>query len=397
MDETPTRKRQRPLASNADTELTPRPLGGSVRSATSTSIPDSAPASIASSALRSRSSSPKKQLMGLRLDDDGLDLRQLDDDAAPSAATVLLSTLTEIGSGHDILPDDRRGILQSGALRHADVRTWRYSFKPAGDEDMLPGRIPTVEEVVLVREMARWCHDLNHEEAGWNTEVHHPILKAVFREPGQFDEGLLNATVCSSARPHSQYVPQSTPAKLVDFCIYAYLGSDAKLLAAQQALCRRMPTLSVNHTDFPLLQLRPIVLSIETKKPGKELDAAQLQIGVWHAAHWSFLKSAVGMLLQARRQTTGGLSAAERIAQAAEVETALSRLAFLPGIIIQGHRWSVVLSTREGKRTVLWVERQFGSTQSVREIYQIIAGIRELAGWCRDVYLPWYREHVLLP
>ncbi|KAH6999271.1 hypothetical protein EDB80DRAFT_583949 [Ilyonectria destructans] len=77
------------------------------------------------------------------------------------------------------------------------------------------------------------------------------------------------------------------------------------------------------------------------------------------------------------------------------VDAALSHLGFIPGIIVQGHKWLFVLSTREGQKTILWTERQFGSTQSILEVYQIVAGLRELAAWARDVYIPWFQEHVL--
>lgn len=76
-------------------------------------------------------------------------------------------------------------------------------------------------------------------------------------------------------------------------------------------------------------------------------------------------------------------------------DEALARLAFLPGVIVQGHKWMLVLSTRERLKTVLWVEQQFGSTHRILETYQVIAGLRELAAWGRDTYLPWFRENIL--
>lgn len=172
---------------------------------------------------------------------------------------------------------------------------------------------------------------------------------------------------------------------MVDFCLYLDSPSDTDAL---QALGRRTPTLTVNHTDFAPLQLSPIALSIETKRPGKELDAAQLQMGIWHAAQWKFLRSVVGL-------TGQPLSSAEELSRRQLADQALAELGFIPGIIVQGHRWLFVFSTLEGKKTVLWTERQFGTTQSILDTYQIVAGLRQLAGWVRDVYLPWFQSKVL--
>lgn len=171
---------------------------------------------------------------------------------------------------------------------------------------------------------------------------------------------------------------------MVDFCLY-FNPTDSLAL---QALGRRTPTLTVNHTDFAPLQLSPIVLSIETKRPGKELDAAQLQMGVWHAAQWAFLRSVIGL-------TPQPLTAEEEVLRKEKANTALAELGFIPGIIVQGHRWLFVFSTLEGDKTVLWTERQFGTTQSILDTYAVVAGIRELARWASDVYVPWFQRSVL--
>lgn len=338
--------------------------------------------------------------MNLRIQESGIEFRTLD--AAPKEeAANLLNNLRQIGRGLAILPhDERQRILQDDAI---DPREWTFSFKAAGEVDALPGRIPSPEVVAVVRKRAKKCHEFGHEEAAWNTEVNFCLLESILRDPKTDEAGPLNFTTCTSARPHPRYLPRSIQAKMVDMCLYADLYDDADAMEAQQALCRQMPTSSVNHTDFAPLQLSPIVLSIETKKSGKDLDTAQLQMGIWHAAQWSFLRSAVLLSLQARQvQSTpdeSTPSAAQMLQQQQEqerqVDEALARLAFLPGVIVQGHKWMLVLSTRERLKTVLWVEQQFGSTHRMLETYQVIAGLRELAAWGRDTYLPWFRENIL--
>lgn len=182
--------------------------------------------------------------------------------------------------------------------------------------------------------------------------------------------------------------------KLVDICLYSKTGLDTQAL---KDLGRRTVTDTVNHTDYQPLQLRPIVLSIETKRPSKDLDQAQLQMGVWQLAHWKFLELAVADKL---RSTLPPDTDGEIVHTA--TKTALMELRFLPGIIIQGHRWFFVFSTLETEtegeskaKTVLWVEQEFGSTQNMLKMYQIVAGLRRLASWATDHYMPWYRKYVL--
>ncbi|KAK7409280.1 hypothetical protein QQX98_008520 [Neonectria punicea] len=232
--------------------------------------------------------------------------------------------------------------------------------------DTLPGRIPSWAELDTVCQRAMECFNADHEEVSWNMEVHHRLLESIFRTseptpdhpiPGQSSDFMS----CATARPHRNYLPCSSRQKMVDFCLF-----DASSVAAQarEALAQRTVTQTVNHTDYRPLQLRPITLSIETKRPGKDLDTAQLQMGVWHAAQWRFLQSAVEAMT---RSTAAAGTDDSTIADA--VKAALLRLGFLPGIIIQGHRWLFVLSTLEPKttklddgsevtvyRTILWVE-----------------------------------------
>ncbi|KAH7203095.1 uncharacterized protein BKA55DRAFT_531226 [Fusarium redolens] len=334
----------------------------------------------------SRSSSPlKQQIMRLRIDDTGFDIRDLKVDNPPSPEVDhLLQNLNDIGSGLEfslIICVMRFWKPHVVRQRHTPLEVL---FQSASDFGHLPGRIPSPQEVSLVYECAKDCRDFGHEEAGWNAEVHQRLLEAVFREPGKTRGGLYNFTMSTTARPHSMWLPKSIRTKMIDFCIYVDLQQEEpESFQALESLCRTTPTTTVNHTDFERLQFRPIVLSIETKGPAPRLDTAEVQMGVWHAAQWKFLRSTVLASLH---------SSEEAEKQADEI---LSRLPFIPGVIVQGHRWYFVLSTWHGSRTTFWAERLFRSTQSYRELYQVIAGLRHLTSWVDKFYLPWFRAHIL--
>lgn len=241
-----------------------------------------------------------------------------------------------------------------------------------------------------------------YDEPGWNVKVHHRILQAVFRVPQSVRaHDRFNFSICTTAKPDPTYLPRKALAKMVDFCVFAEMDdNDGLTSAALRQLSRHMPSLTVNHTDFEPLQFKPIVLSVETKKPGKELDTANLQLGIWHAAQWSFLTAAMRCALELRLQHTAGregeaLTAREKMDLILEATARVKQLPFLPGLVVQGHTWSLVLSTREGSKTTLWTEQQFGSTRGLQDAYKVVAGLRELVAWVRDVYLPWWRENIL--
>lgn len=74
-------------------------------------------------------------------------------------------------------------------------------------------------------------------------------------------------------------------------------------------------------------QLLPIAFSIETKRYGGDVTKGEQQLGIWTAAQWEFLIK---------------MSSAE----------AVKELAYIPGVIVSGETWSLVITTRTGVRTV---------------------------------------------
>ncbi|KAK7397896.1 hypothetical protein QQX98_012731 [Neonectria punicea] len=335
METTPTGKRRK-----LDVDSTPRAgdhRAPSLSAASSASEPYSLP---------SRSSSPlKRQVMGLSLDETGFDSRHLDIDKPPVlSAAQLFSALADISDGDGILPFDRRDeILDSSEVRETGHRRWKNAFRESTEFQHLPGRIPLPQEVATILKRATDCHELGHEEAGWNEEVQGHLLAAVFRGPLDSEEGLFNYTKCTTVRPHKRFLPRSIGTKMIGYCVYA------------DSLCEKTPTLSVNHVvDVKRLQLRPIVLSIETKEPGQNLNAAEVQMGTWHTAQWAFLRYTILLLL--RINTQGSLTDDEYDRQ---VDEAMSELPFMPGIIVMGHRWLFVMSTQDkGKKIQFWTETE---------------------------------------
>ena len=171
----------------ADPDATPRP---GTRSIAISSGSFSGSASETSS-VASGTPSAKTQLMKMRLCESGVECKFLDVDAAPDVAQKLVSTMEEIGRALDILPHALgTTIIEKVKARSLDHRKWRHSFKSAEEQDGLPGRIPTFEEVENIHRKASECQEFSHEEASWNNKVHLRLLESIFEEVlgGQCDD-----------------------------------------------------------------------------------------------------------------------------------------------------------------------------------------------------------------
>lgn len=187
-------------------------------------------------------------------------------------------------------------------------------------------------------------------------------------------------------------------------------------------LVHQLPGKVFNFTDFEPVQDRPIALSIKTKKPIEGFDVAKLQLGVWQAAHWSFLRALVS-LQQSYHDSTSVPAQTEEswpgpaeqpahvhvqhmpVRQnqptAAPEETAQQNTSrfelpdFLPGVIINGHNWWFTATTFDGSRVSFWEKAPLGSTDSTKEIYKLICNLQMLRQWIDRTYWPWLRQLIL--
>ncbi|KAL6795155.1 hypothetical protein J3E68DRAFT_335165 [Trichoderma sp. SZMC 28012] len=356
-------------------------------------------ASVSSSASEASSisgvSPPQRQMMSLRLCEASVEYQVLNENTVPDAAKELFFLMDDIGRGRDIVPHALKSTIEEKLKdQPMSLRRWDSSFMPQGHDDDLPGRIPSFEEVKIILIRAVECEKFQGEELMWNGGVLLRLLGGIFEDRlgGQCDD--FNAILCTTARPDREFEPMPSTGRMIDVCIYASLDQNQELRAAMAEFCMTAPTATVNHTDFEPLQLRPLVLGIGTRKPGVEWDRAQVQTGIWHASQWAFLRWAVRQKLLKRRVAQGADEGEEEFQ--AEERAVLSKLGFIPGIIVQGNRWHLVISTYHEGKTTLWAEWVFGTTKSLMDIYSVIAGVRRLTAWARDTYIPWFKENVLM-
>ncbi|OBS16724.1 hypothetical protein FPOA_12666 [Fusarium poae] len=333
-------------------------------------LPDSTSQSTQSQA--SGRSSPSKQLATLEIDPKGIIPRSftMSDSRLPPNLGQILEDLQDLkDSAFGIISSDWQENITNRAKTEPQMGRIRpYMFAPAADRDKF-GPTPSLDDVLILTDEARSCHDRKQNEAGWNMMVHCPLLfKAVYGSRKQSQ--LLGVAPCTTAKIMQEYLPSASQAKMVDFCIYLDPKSDAMAIENARSI---LPCGYINHTDFYTLRDQPIALSIETKAlTSTSAGSAELQIGTWQSAQWRFLEDLVSR--------NGG---------------SLDGLSFLPAIIVQGHQWSFAATTREGQRTVLWLPFQFGSTENVLGVYKTVLGLQKICRWVDGVFWPWYRKNAL--
>ncbi|KAF4986316.1 hypothetical protein FDECE_16016 [Fusarium decemcellulare] len=337
----------------ASSSQRPRHLG---TASPTTSLP--APTASDTQSSASGRSSPSKQLASLEIGTDGVEQRKLSlaDPSLPLALSELLLELQSCSSsGVGIVSSDLRADIKEEAKTDASFRVFMdHMFAAPADRDRL-GPTPTLREATrLVREAAE-CQVSRQNESGWNMMVHHPLLYTSIYGLQRQQNQLVGFAPCTTAKVIREYLPATSQAKMVDFCVFLDPTADDAACAAIQTLRRALPFNVINHLTLH-----------------RSPETAELQLGTWHSGQWRFLERLVAW--------SGG---------------SFDGLPFLPAVVVQGHEWSFAATTREGHKTVLWLEHPFGSTSDVVGVYKTVWCLQRLSRWASEVYWPWFRANGL--
>ncbi|KAM3517309.1 hypothetical protein NHJ13051_009101 [Beauveria bassiana] len=402
-------RRESDNAAGDDFQQTPRASDRrfkAPRSESSCSLPSSRSQYQASD--KSGYSSPSKQWNELERGAKGVIPRELSTfQNQPPSLETLLYKIDLISAGQGILPLSERETFNrlDGEAYHdwKWTRRGRMSDMHFSNERQHLGHIPPPDTVHGILYQAAFCNNSGSSEADWNTEVHHRVLEAALRPlNGPSIAQLINFRSSTTASIIPEYHVTPLPPKKVDFCIYVEPNCDKDHPHASQTIVSlqdALPSGMFNHTNLNTLRDRPIALSIETKRTGEGWDNARLQMGIWNAAHWEFL----GRLLRMRREAAEELSTRRGRTPDNATEGGRTELLdvssartlqlpdYLPGIIIQGHDWHLVITTRHGDKTIFWQKMTFGTTSSSKGIYQIICALQLLQQWAREEYWAWLR------
>ncbi|TQV93256.1 hypothetical protein V2A60_010312 [Cordyceps javanica] len=312
-----------------------------------------------------------------------------------------------LSEGQGILPSTERETLsQLGGDAYSNLdwtRRGQMSDMHFSIERQYLGQVPPPDTVNGILYQAAFCNSSGSPEADWNIEVHHRVLESALRPlNGPSVDQLINFRSSTTASIIPEYHMTTVPPKKVDFCMYVEPDCDKDVPRASQTIASlqdALPCGMFNHASLDTLRDRAIALSIETTRTGEGWDNASLQMGIWSAAHWAFLD----LLLRMRQEAAEELSTREgpnpdNATEAGRMECPDTSSAqssqlpeYLPGIIIQGHDWHLVITTRRGDKTIFWQKMTFGTTSSSKGIYQIICALQLLQHWAREEYWAWLR------
>ncbi|KAI8664776.1 hypothetical protein NCS56_00911400 [Fusarium sp. Ph1] len=282
----------------------------------------------------------------------------------PSDLANLLDDMYDFSTARCMIPDILKSEIGKQSAGDRSLRRLRNDayYSLATDGTLPMDRASASRLILTARKLTKragQCHHLQYDEAGWNNLVHTPLLDAVFNDGDPNENRLVEFSPCVTASVSSRFHYFPIPATKVDYVLY--LDADAEDACTSNAIAKLEETArSVNHMAFTSLASHPISLSIETKMHGGDGRRADVQMAAWQAAQWSFLEAHAG--------------------------GAVKNLAFLPGVIVQGHEWKFVATTRKDNKMTLWSSHQFGTTMTLVGVFQIMAGLRRLRRWSVEVF-----------
>uniref|UniRef100_A0A8H7K2S4 PD-(D/E)XK nuclease-like domain-containing protein n=1 Tax=Bionectria ochroleuca TaxID=29856 RepID=A0A8H7K2S4_BIOOC len=338
-------KRKTTAEDNRDTQFTPRATS-SRRHDDDTSSTGSLPSS--ESLSRTSARSPTK-ISPLQLDPAGFEIGplDLDDPDMSEAAKQLTEEIDTIAAGHQVVPATLKSNieeLKKNSRSYVSFRDYVYTEIDEGNQIYTDQLLKDVLKTVAV---AQECQRMEQDETGWNHIVHSPLLDTILDRQSQYITGFVP---CMTASILPKWRLQSKLGTRVDYAIVINPEHDPQpgVQNAIQRLRCTLPEASANHTGSAPLRHRPIGVSIEKKRYGGHERKAEYQLGIWHSAQWKLLAEQAG--------------------------DHINHLAFIPGIIVQGHDWKLIVTTNNGGKTRLWASRQFGSTQTPLGTFQVVAG-----------------------
>ncbi|KAG8406856.1 hypothetical protein J3459_018614 [Metarhizium acridum] len=281
------------------------------------------------------------------------------------AVQELIDQFDAVNRGRSIMP---KSLYQS--LR--DVGVGRLYDDMFFEQDTAADR-PCDKDLVRyaqrIAQHSNTCASQLQDEGAWNNLVHSRLLDLFVHDMQDGpDHGIIDFLPCLTTNMNLSYHRFSEPTSRVDYIIRILHESQDDDVGDHEPLqwfdSNRMPLL-----NWTTGQLLPIAFSIETKRYGGGVAKGEQQLGIWNAAQWEFLISKAG-------------------------EKAVKELDFIPGVVVEGHTWSLVITTRHLNRTNVFPGIQFGNTHSIIGVFQVIAGLRILRTWAIETLWPWYKKYL---
>lgn len=238
----------------------------------------------------------------------------------PDNAQKLFEVLSAVEAKVEILPATLRGSSEFGAARIRDFM-WKSHEDQPFDCETISANHARFRDVV---NDSIASSNLHRSEAAWNNLVHTPLLR---HATSHFDflqvEPITSARIMPAFRPLSKAGDQSlsssissassmseqdlgTPQtrsgtvassvhKMVDFALVLQPKEGLQNLIDTFLDTQPHTTATINQTIYEPLRTRPAPIFIETKTSLGNIDAANVQLGVWVAAWHDRMRSIISL------------------------------------------------------------------------------------------------------
>ena len=219
-------------------------------------------------------------------------------------------------------------------------------------------------------------------EPAWNNEVHSKLLRLALKGHWESQEvwyeDITVARITDKSLVPWNIATGAMQSKMVDYAIVINLNQDFTGDLSKNFHNHIIEKLkienggtSIHRTAAEWVRFKPIGINIETKKGAMGEDEAHVQLGTWLTAQYSRL-----------RQLVPG-----------KIKT---KLPSFPVLSVQGQRWLLMIACiHDNGRVDLIKELHLGESGSVIGVYQIIAAIRRIAQWVKDIYRLWFEKEIL--
>ncbi|KAF4965156.1 hypothetical protein FSARC_7023 [Fusarium sarcochroum] len=297
----------------------------------------------------------------------------------------LIDDFGKIERGRSIMPQRIKTSLEENDVTGLDDGMF-FDDDAVTDRKSHPCSDDLVRQALRISKHSNTCSSQLQDEAAWNNLVHSRLLDLFLHDmhdgPGQ---DILDLMPCVTTNMNVAFHCFDEPASRVDYIVRLVPEPEEDLEDYQSfelLTTERMPTL-----NWTANQLLPIAFSIETKRYGGDIAKGEQQLGIWNAAAWEFLIFKAG-------------------------EEGAREIDFIPGVVVNGDIWSLVVTTRNQSKTVrtppfvppkYFIDQDFqtvfpgivfGNTRSIIGVFQVIAGLRRLRRWALEVLWPWYKRHL---
>ena len=298
----------------------------------------------------------------------------------PKSFSALYDDLRRIGRGRDVIPPEFKTLAEKELELNEGIDEPSYfiareraSFMQATKPNKERSTKEIWRRIQLIQKAALECSDESLPECAWNEEVHSKILRLTLE--GHWEtQNIWYRNITQARITDKRLLPKKVAAairsKMVDYSVVIRPPQSPDIDLIRQHL--RMRDLEyLNQADAPYLKDTLLAVNIETKPASIDQDKGHAQLGVWTSAQYTKF-------------------------QQLNPELKVEDLPVLPLIMIQGHRWELMIAYKSADdELILLGHETLGSTNTVRGVFQIVAAVERLAVWCREDYWSWYRKAIL--